>query len=269
MCSTATRNDRNAVTIASSWSECVARNFDSAAGEYDSFALVQQTIAEALGQWIGNHVGHSIVESGLEIGCGTGFLTRQILARWPDANWQVTDIAPDMIQRCERAFAGSGLRTQFAVDDGQTLDMPANSLDLIVSNMTFQWFADLAKSTCRLLEFLRPGGMLVFSTLGQGSFRSARQYIESAFYQYPTSAQLMRDLLSIDKTCQIESHLFQESTDNLGSLLRHLGSIGAGTPVPGHRVRPSQLRRAIRESASQATELAVEYEVLFVAMQKC
>ena len=230
---------------------------------------MQHRIADSFGQWIGDQVGITSVKNGLEIGCGTGFLTRHVLSKWPDAHWLVTDIAKEMVQRCEHAFAGSEFRTRFAVDDGQTIDVPANCVDLIVSNMTFQWFSDLASSSHRLLEFLRPGGKLIFSTLGQGTFHSARQFIESAFYQYPTLQQLELELQSAGMACHVVSRMFTEPIDGLGGLLRHLNSIGAGTPVPGQMIQPSQLRRAIRESALQATELAVEYEVLFVAMQKC
>ena len=39
----------------------------------------------------------------LEIGCGTGLLTRDIQARWPDAEIIVTDLSPGML---DKAAAG-------------------------------------------------------------------------------------------------------------------------------------------------------------------
>ncbi len=252
-----------------SWSAQVAQHFNAAASEYDANARIQQQAAAALSRYIERHVGNSIVQNGLEIGCGTGFLTRLIFERWPDARWLITDIAPDMIRKCEQAQTGSSLRRQFAVDDGQTIDVPANSLDLIVSNLTFQWFSELANSAFRLLKFLRPGGLLIFSTLGHGTFGTARQFIESAFYEYPTRAQLIHDLNAANARCYIERNSYLESVSDLRCLLRRLGSIGAGTPAAGRRIRPSLLRRAIRTSAAQSHDLVVEYEVLFVAMQKC
>lgn len=46
-----------------------------------------------------------------------------------------------------------------------------SSFDLIVSNAVFQWFTDYAAAFTQYHAYLEPGGYLMFSTLGAGTFK--------------------------------------------------------------------------------------------------
>lgn len=58
---------------------------------YNSLAVVQERICEELAELIGTHVPGKITR-GLEVGTGTGFLTRRLLERYPDAEWTLNDL---------------------------------------------------------------------------------------------------------------------------------------------------------------------------------
>ena len=103
----------------------------------------------------------------LELGCGTGFLTRALAGRIADARWTVSDIAPAMVARARAAVA---IEADWRVIDGEAVDPALGRFDLIISGMAFQWFADLAAAVARLCTLLEPGGTLAFSTMAAGSF---------------------------------------------------------------------------------------------------
>src|SRR3546814_14322438 len=54
--------------------------------------------------------------------------------------------------------------------DGEAPIFEGEWFDLILSSLAFQWFDDLGGAVGRLAGLLRPGGSLIFSTLGRGSF---------------------------------------------------------------------------------------------------
>ena len=92
----------------------IAAAFSAAAGSYDAAAGVQRRVAGELAQRIARlPLDQPRV---LEIGCGTGFLSRELLALDP-RELLLTDIAPTMIGRCRATLAPS-TKMRFAVLDG-------------------------------------------------------------------------------------------------------------------------------------------------------
>src|SRR3546814_6678257 len=83
--------------------------FGAAAGHYDDHAGPQR-LAAALVADLAQRQRPDGVGRILEIGCGTGFLTRHIQARWPGAELVVTDLSPDMLARAATGGLGEGAR---------------------------------------------------------------------------------------------------------------------------------------------------------------
>lgn len=150
----------------------VQKNFSQNALTYDQYAVVQKEMARELllkirstGRYFRNI---------LEIGCGTGFLTELLAKEYPLAQITATDIAPDMIVVAREKLAVFS-NINYFVADGENL-MLGNvsfdpSFDLIVSNAVFQWFTDYAAAFTQYHAYLEPGGYLIFTTLGAGTFK--------------------------------------------------------------------------------------------------
>lgn len=152
----------------------IAASFSEAAATYESGADVQRNVAERLSARIAKL---SLPEAPriLEIGCGTGFLTRSLRTAIPGASWIVTDISLPMTAQC-RADLQVDRDVVFSVMDGEApCFMPGEHFDLICSSLAFQWFDNLPNSLAQLATLLRPGGHLAFSTLAADSFAEWRQ----------------------------------------------------------------------------------------------
>ena len=105
------------------------------------------------------------VRRAADLGCGTGELTRSLLARWPGAEIVGVDSSETMLERARShaaSHAASSLppaRLRFVHADLRTWEPPA-PLDRIVSNAALQWVADHDALLARLVGFLAPGGAL-------------------------------------------------------------------------------------------------------------
>jgi trans-aconitate 2-methyltransferase len=92
-----------------------------------------------------------------DLGCGTGELTRTLLARWPGARIWGVDHSAEMLARAAARPADPNL--SFVRADLRAWQ-PPHPLDRVVSNAVLQWLPDHAAVLARLASWLSPGGWL-------------------------------------------------------------------------------------------------------------
>ena len=238
----------------------IARAF-AAATDYDRHARVQSRVASELARRIAAQHGTRPLRL-LEVGCGTGLLTRALAAEGLTGQWLITDLAPEMVARARAAFPKTpGLTAHFAAMDGEhPTAEPATSapFDLIVASMAFQWFTDLPAALARLATLLTPTGELMFATLTAGTLAEwdaacTTAGAPSAGLTYPTPATLQA-MAPNGGTLTLDCVAEPESWPNARTFLHALKAIGAATPRPGHKpLTAPQMRTALRTFESTGT----------------
>ncbi len=93
----------------------------------------------------------------IDLGCGPGNSTRALRRRWPNARIVGLDSSPAMIERARQ----SSTDIEWRVADIQTWFEP-NRFDLIFANASLHWVADHETLTPRLINALKPQGVLAF-----------------------------------------------------------------------------------------------------------
>lgn len=149
----------------------VRERFGRSLAGYDREAVVQQRMARRLADEILRCCGaaHGRV---LEIGCGTGLLSRELVSLL-----QVREIvANDLVEGCgpivqEALGKLSGAAFVFRPGDIEKIELPPGSFDLVASNAVFHWLDDAAALFERLADTLRAGGVLAFTTFGPDNLR--------------------------------------------------------------------------------------------------
>lgn len=92
-----------------------------------------------------------------DLGCGTGELTRLLLARWPAAHVWGVDLSAAMLGRAPAAGSKESLKLVRADLRRWT---PPESLDLVISNAALHWVSDHRALLRRLASLLAPEGVL-------------------------------------------------------------------------------------------------------------
>jgi len=237
----------------------IAAAFGRADG-YARAADAQARAAELLAARIGA-AGMAADSRILELGCGTGFLTRALARRFPRARWVVSDLAAEMV---ERARLDAGIAAEWLVMDGEAVDPGLGRFDLIASGMAFQWFDDLPGAVERLTARLTASGMLAFSTMAADSFPEwraaiAAEGLPSGMPAYPDAAALAALAPAGFAADVLIADVVQSESDARG-FLRRLKAIGAGTPVGGYRpLDAARLRRAM--ARFDAGERQITYRI--------
>ncbi len=236
--------------------ERIVRSFSRASATYNGASELQARAAQSLAAQV---LGHGWNQPNvLEVGCGTGGLTHRLLPHLP-GNWIISDIAPAMLGTARALLPLTD--AQFRIVDGEAPDLPAASLDLIVSNLTVQWFEDLPGGLERLAGCLARQGRLIITTLGQASLIEWRDAVAATGYKagtptYPT-AQVLSDILP---QAQVGSQTITMIHDNARAFLKSLKAIGAGIPAKDYRPLPTPIMR--QAMTHMGAPCRVSYEIL-------
>jgi malonyl-CoA O-methyltransferase len=171
-------------------------------------------------------------------------MSRNLVARYPEGHFVLTDAAPAMIAECRRNLAAFvNRRVSYEVMDAGEAGGRAG-LDLIVTSMTLHWLADPVASLARLRGLLTPNGVLLYASLGPDSFAEWRTIL--AAEGLPSG---IADLPALPGVVE-EEHLTPDN-DSL-CYLRRMKAVGGLTPRDGYApVSPGALRRAIRATNSR------------------
>ena len=104
----------------------------------------------------------------LDIGCGTGRLTEQLLARVPRGRVIGIDQSSNMVSVAREYLKAQGDRLQLLVADAAALPIREQA-DAVFSTATFHWVLDHPRLFRSLHDALKPGGYLVAQCGGAGN----------------------------------------------------------------------------------------------------
>lgn len=243
-------------------SERIARRFDRAAPTYDEAAQAQKQITLALAEAIAAlpwPMGARV----LELGCGTGQLTRALIGRLEPVEWIASDLAPAMLARLGQGLHHPAL--SLGRLDAAQPDVPLG-FDLVCSSLTLQWLDDPASVIDRWRALVRPGGVLAFSTLLAGSFAEWREALMAAGVAEPEPALPTLDELRawVGPGAQVRTLDLTESYPDGLSFLRALRRAGVDAAL-GRTLSAGALRRALKEF--EAGGASIGYRAVLVVQK--
>ena len=160
--------------------EIIKRNFSRYARYYDNYSKIQDISGIGLLSELKSDGFRNI----LDVGCGTGNYTGLLRERFPFAKIKAIDISGEMIEIAREKLQNKAI--EFMIKDAEKIDSigiadPEESFDLISSNVSFQWFADLEKALLNYKRLLKPGGTILFSTFGPLTFYELNNSLKDLF----------------------------------------------------------------------------------------
>lgn len=158
----------------------VRRNFGRAARSYEQHDALQQEVQQLLLDRLGFYL--ETPQRVLDVGAGTGRGSALLKERYGKAEVIAVDLAVPMLQAAKKH--SRWLKPfQRVCADATSLPFPDHSMDVLHSNLCFQWIDDLAALFDECARVLKPGGLLAFSTFGPDTLKELRAAWASADQQ--------------------------------------------------------------------------------------
>lgn len=150
----------------------IGQRFSAAAETYDRHARPQLALAQSVVSMLPEMYPEQI----LELGAGTGQLTRLLTERFPDVLIDAVDVAEKMVEHSRAKFRRFP-QINWIVGDAQTY-WGGDRYPLIVSSSALHWVVDL-KATCEnIFECLEPGGTFALGMMLQGTLKELHELRE-------------------------------------------------------------------------------------------
>jgi ubiquinone/menaquinone biosynthesis C-methylase UbiE len=105
--------------------------------------------------------GEQLAGDGLEIGAGSGAMTAQLLAAFPDLRMVATDYDIDMVSTARKTLAAFGDRAGVERADAAELPFEDNRFGLVLSAAMLHHVVAWEKALAEAIRVLRPGGRLI------------------------------------------------------------------------------------------------------------
>ena len=151
----------------------IRRQFERAAARYDEFAFLQREVG---GRLLARLEYLKIAPSCIvDLGAGTGAAGPLLETRFPKAKLIQVDHSPAMLQQAARRRRRWFSRTTLLCADAAHTGLADASVDMIHSNLLFHWLEDLSGTLAECRRILKPGGLLLFSTVGPETLLELRR----------------------------------------------------------------------------------------------
>jgi malonyl-CoA O-methyltransferase len=221
----------------------VGASFDRAAKDYDAAAFLQKEVSDRLLERLELTTLEPLRV--LDVGCGTGRPTRQLLKQYPKAEVIGVDLAPGMIAVAESHqppfYKWWGRKARYLRAEASDIPLPDASCDLVYASLLLQWCEDLDKTLLEWRRLLKPHGLLLFSTLGPDTLKELRAAWSAADgYVHVNRFLDMHDVGDaliragfVEPVMDVE-HMVLTYGDARG-LMRDLKAIGAHNVTAGRR----------------------------------
>lgn len=164
----------------------------------------------------------------LEIGCGTGALTKSIAREVYPSVLTLNDISSQMVEKAKNSVLHSLSYSPCSivplVGDAEQIDWPA--ADAIITSSAVQWFKNPLSFVSKAKSALPNGGIVALATYGPMTFNELRA---GAPNDYPSLSQwtdefVNEDFLILSKNESLECQSFSSKM----SLLRMVAMSGIG-----------------------------------------
>ncbi len=95
----------------------------------------------------------------VDFGCGSGYYTLEIARRAKKTIG--VDISEEMLKKAQRAAAKAGVTIEFLESNGESMELPSDSVDLILLVYVYHEIPDKEKALVEFRRILKSGGRVI------------------------------------------------------------------------------------------------------------
>ena len=194
--------------------DLIKQRFSKNLNNYNDNAFIQKKMVKKLISLLPEKKYNNI----LEIGCGTGLLTKEIVDNFEFEYYEANDI----VSECQKYIEKIDTKIKFISCDMEKYIKNTNQkYDLIISNASFQWTENLKNFLSQIISKLSDNGILLFSTFAENNYKEIFDTTQKGlnYVSKDTLIKILPKAIIEEEILQLE---FQEPIE----VLKHLKLTG-------------------------------------------
>lgn len=203
--------------------QTIARHF-AQASDYEQHANIQQQVCQLLLASIAHHRQDSV----LEIGAGTGQMTRLLAAHLQSKHWIINELSDRQSPSLQSLLPSAHPSAKIAMGDAEIIDL-GDTHSLIISANAVQWFDEPLSFIQQSAHRLQAGGQLLFNTFTPNNFLQIKALTGQGL-AYPTieAWRLALDNAGFEEI-QLSTQRFELPFARPYDVLKHMKLTGVST----------------------------------------
>lgn len=194
----------------------IKNQFKKSIDTYEKYAVVQSLAADKLIDALPEENYSSI----LELGCGSGLLTKKLVQKISFQKYYANDIVDKSKVYIDKIL------NDYTFLGGSALRLNVNrQFNLIISNALFQWFDNLEKSLEYLKTYLAKNGTLAFTTFAPDNYKEIRT-LTGLSLEYKSVNEIKKILEKNFEILTLESFEYTMHFRNPLEVLVHMKNTG-------------------------------------------
>ena len=247
--------------------ERVARRFSASINTYDTNARGQKIVAHGLVECMAQYL-QGPQKCVLEIGCGTGLLSKKLVETFAIDTLYLNDIATNLCQTTSQMVRSQVGEVVCLAGDAEQSVFPGD-LDLCASSSTLQWLTDLDGFVRKIEDHLKPGGLFACALYGSGTMQEIKDITGRGlnYYRLTELRQIVEKTMDVVHTQEVASKYYFPS---VWAVLKHIKHTGVGG-VQGEswtRRRLRQFEQEYKRNYGCELGVPVSYTTLYLLARK-
>lgn len=204
----------------------------------------------------------------LEVGCGTGLLTRKFVKEFEIENLVLSDLSAGICNYCKEQVSDSVKNIEYLVGDIEKVTFPKNC-DMIISSSSLQWLEDIDTFFEQCAHCLRSNSYLVLSMFGSGTMQEITELTGKGL-RYSSKAQVIENVekyFKIERAEEVNNKLFFNSVKEIVKHIRQTGVAGV-KQSPLTVAQYKKFEKDYERFFSTEAGLPVSYNSIFVIARK-
>lgn len=204
----------------------IINSFNQAAVQYDSAAYLQQKIANKLIQELPELHPKRIID----LGCGSGYCTKQLLYNYADAEYLLIDIAPNMLSAAKKTLNKHN-NINYLCADIDSLPLQNNIAEIVICSSVLQWCPNIEQSLKKIKRICANGvfAFAVFTSNTLIELKDAWQKTDNYNHvnDFVTANKLNNILQDNYTNVNTSTETIAVTYDNIYQLLKSLKNMGS------------------------------------------